>query len=64
MPRIRVEWLKGRTEEQRQALVDRITKAFIDIAKVRPDQVNVIFEEISPELQYKAGVPWSKREQV
>ena len=60
MPRIRVEWLKGRTEKQRQELAERITDAFTEVVAVRPDMVNIIFEEISPELQYKAGVPWSK----
>lgn len=60
MPRIKIEWLSTRTHEQRQALVNRITEAFVDIVKVRPEQVTVIFEEISPRLQAKGGVFWEE----
>ncbi len=56
MPRIRVEWLSTRTDEQRQQLVDTITKAFVDIVGVQPDQVNIVFEEIPPELSAKGGI--------
>ena len=60
MPRIKVEWLATRTDEQRQALVDSITKAFVDIVGVRQDQVNIVFDEIPPELSAKGGVFWSE----
>ena len=42
MPRIKVEWLSTRTDEQRQTLVDTITKAFVDVVGVKPDQVNIV----------------------
>jgi len=61
MPRVRVEWLAIRTPEQRQSLVDHITKGFVEIAKVRPDQVNIVFDEIPPELSAKGGIFWSER---
>lgn len=61
MPRIRVEWLSIRTDEQRQALADRITQAFVEVAKVQPDQVNIVFEEIDPKHQAKGGIFWSER---
>lgn len=60
MPRVRIEWLATRTHEQRQALVNRITEAFVDIVKVRPEQVTVVFEEISPRLQAKGGIFWEE----
>jgi len=60
MPRIRIEWLNTRTQEQRQALVNRITEAFVEIVKVRPDQVNVVFDEIPPHLSAKGGIFWSE----
>ena len=59
MPRIQIEWLATRTQEQRQALADRITDAFVDIVKVRPDQVNIVFWEIPPHLSAKGKVFWS-----
>jgi phenylpyruvate tautomerase PptA (4-oxalocrotonate tautomerase family) len=61
MPRVRVEWLAIRTPEQRQALVARITEAFVEIAHVRTDQVNVVFDEIPPHLAAKGGVFWDER---
>lgn len=60
MPRVRVEWLQGRSKEQRDALSKRITDAFVDIVKVRPDQLTIVFEEISPDFQYKGGITWTQ----
>ena len=60
MPRVRIEWLNTRTQKQRQALVNKITEAFVEIVKVRPDQVNVVFDEIPPHLLAKGGVFWSE----
>jgi 4-oxalocrotonate tautomerase len=62
MPRIRVEWLEGRTQDQRQRLTYAITQAVADIAVVRPEQVTVVFEEIPRHLQAKGGVFWSDRD--
>ncbi|MCK4814391.1 tautomerase family protein [bacterium] len=60
MPRVRVEWLEGRTQEQRQKLVEAITDAFVEIVHVRPDQVTVIFQETPRHLQAKGGKFWSE----
>jgi len=60
MPRVRIEWLNTRTQEQRQALVNKITEAFVEIVKVRPDQVNIVFDEIPPHLSAKGGIFWSE----
>ena len=60
MPRVRIEWIATRTQEQRQALVNKITEAFVEIIKVRPDQVNIVFDEIPPHLSAKGGVFWSE----
>ncbi len=59
-----MEWLQGRSEAQRQALVDGITELFVNIVKVRPDQVNVVFDEIPPEMLYKGGVSWADKRQA
>jgi len=60
MPRVKIEWLNTRTQEQRQALVNKITEAFVEIVRVRPDQVNIVFDEIPPHLSAKGGVFWSE----
>jgi 4-oxalocrotonate tautomerase len=62
MPRIRVEWLEGRTQQQRQLLAEAITRSVAEIARVRPEQVTVVFEEIPRHLQAKGGVFWSDKD--
>ncbi|MBM3451482.1 MAG: 4-oxalocrotonate tautomerase [Armatimonadetes bacterium] len=60
MPRIRVEWLEGRTQEQREELARRFTSAMVDVAGVQPEGVTVVFEEQALNLVMKGGVPWSQ----
>lgn len=61
MPRVQISWLATRTDETRYALVDAITKSFVEIAKVTPDEVTIIFDEIQPHLRAKGGVFSSDR---
>ena len=60
MPRVRVEWLAIRNQDQREALAQRITDAMVEVAHVRPEQVTIVFEEQQPALLFKGGVPWSE----
>ena len=46
MPMITVEWLEGRTPQQKGALTDAITKSFVEIAKVSTDQVWIVFKDV------------------
>jgi phenylpyruvate tautomerase PptA (4-oxalocrotonate tautomerase family) len=62
MPRIRVEWLVGRTEAQRRELASRITTAMCDVARVGPDEVTVVYEEVDRNKMFKGAIPWSERE--
>jgi len=55
MPRITVEWLEGRSKEQRQKIVDDITNSFVKNINLRPKQITIVFKENSPEMQYKGG---------
>jgi 4-oxalocrotonate tautomerase len=60
MPRIRVEWLNTRTEQQRREIAQRVTDAFVEVVSVKPEQVTVVFEEIDPSHQAKGGVFWNE----
>ena len=60
MPRVRIEWLNTRTEQQRRKIAKRITDAFTEVVSVKPEQVTVVFEEIDPRLQAKGGVFWNE----
>ena len=59
MPRVRVEWLSGRSDAQRAELARRITEAVVDVVGVRPDQISVVFDERPPTHYFRAGVAWS-----
>ncbi len=45
MPVITVEWLEGRTAEQKAKLADAITNAFVDVAKIQKEQVWIVFRD-------------------
>lgn len=45
MPLIRIEWMPGRTKEQKARLADAITKAMVEIGNAPADQVWITFHE-------------------
>ena len=46
MPVIRVEWLEGRTPQQKEQLTTAITEAFVKIAQVSPEHVWIVFHDV------------------
>ena len=46
MPVITVEWLEGRSAEQKRQLVEALTKAFAEIAQVSKDHVWIVFRDV------------------
>ena len=46
MPVVKVEWLEGRTPQQKSQLTEAITNAFVEIAKVSKEQVWIVFEDV------------------
>lgn len=46
MPVIQVEWLEGRTAQQKAQLTEAITKAFVETAKVSAEQVWIVFKDV------------------
>ncbi len=46
MPVVTVEWLEGRTAQQKAQLADALTRAFVDIARVQQEQVWVVFRDV------------------
>ena len=46
MPVITVEWLEGRTPQQKAQLADAITRAFVDVAQVSKEQVWIVFRDV------------------
>jgi phenylpyruvate tautomerase PptA (4-oxalocrotonate tautomerase family) len=56
MPRITIEWFNTRTDEQRQEIARRITEVMVEVAKVRPQDVAIRFDEIDPRFFARGGV--------
>ena len=46
MPVIKIEWLAGRTPQQKAKLADAITQAFMAAAQVPKEQVWIVFEDV------------------
>ena len=46
MPVITIDWLEGRTAQQKAQLVEAITSAFVNVAKVSKDHVWIVFRDV------------------
>ena len=46
MPVITVDWLEGRTPQQKAQLAQAMTEAFVAIAKVSKEQVWIVFNDV------------------
>ncbi len=46
MPVLTVEWLEGRTAQQKAQLTEALTNAFVEIAKVQKDEVWIVFRDV------------------
>ncbi len=46
MPVVTIEWLEGRTAQQKRELADTLTNAFVEIAKVQKEQVWIVFRDV------------------
>lgn len=55
MPRINIEWVEGRTKEQRDELARRITQDCIDVVGADPSSVSISFRDNSTENMYRGG---------
>lgn len=56
MPIIQVEMLKGRTLEQKRALVEKVTEAVMETAKCPKEAVKIIIREMEFENYSQGGV--------
>ena len=46
MPMVTVEWFEGRTTEQKAALAQRMTSAFVEVAGTPRDQIWIRFHDV------------------
>lgn len=62
MPFVTVKLLEGRTNDQKRAIVEKITTAVVESANVPAERVHVIIEEMSPNNYGHAGVRISDKD--
>ncbi|WP_163527469.1 2-hydroxymuconate tautomerase [Halobacillus ihumii] len=55
MPIITVQMLEGRTDDQKKALVERVTDAVTDTTGARKEAVTVVIEEMAKQHYGVAG---------
>lgn len=56
MPIVQVEMLKGRTLEQKRALVEKVTQAIVETANCPKEAVKIIIREMEFDDFAQAGV--------
>lgn len=49
MPVVTVEWLEGRSAEEKRQVAQALTQAFVDLARVPADQVWIVFRDVRRE---------------
>lgn len=55
MPVVTIQMAKGRTQEQKRALVEGITNTIMQTLKVDPDWVTILISELERENIARAG---------
>ncbi|MGE6630394.1 2-hydroxymuconate tautomerase [Bacillus sp. NPDC077027] len=55
MPIVTVQMLEGRTDEQKRALVEKVTEAVVETTGAGVEKVSVIIEEMKKEHYAVAG---------
>lgn len=56
MPVVTVKLLEGRTDEQKKALVEKMTEVICETVNAKPEAVTIILEEMSKNHYATAGV--------
>ena len=54
MPIVTVEWLQGRSQQQKRQLAQALTRAFVEIAQVPKEQVWIVFRDV-PRADWAIG---------
>jgi 4-oxalocrotonate tautomerase len=57
MPMVTIEWLNGRSPAQKAKLSKAMTRAFVEIAKVKPEQMWIVFRDVKRSDWAMGGKP-------
>jgi 4-oxalocrotonate tautomerase len=56
MPNVTIEWLEGRTLEERRAVIAGVTDLLVEAAHARREAVQVTFREMTKESWGRGGL--------
>ena len=56
MPNVTIEWLEGRTVDQRRAVIKGITDLLVEEANARREAVQVTFRDMTKETWGRGGL--------
>ncbi|RUL53126.1 MULTISPECIES: 2-hydroxymuconate tautomerase [Lysinibacillus] len=56
MPIVTVKLLEGRTDEQKKALVEKVTEAVVETVNAKPEAVTIVIEEMAKNHYATGGV--------
>lgn len=56
MPTVMIDFYKGRTLEQKRAMVKKVTEALVETIQCKPEAVHITLREISPEDVANGGI--------
>lgn len=55
MPIVRIEWFKGRTNDQKEAVAKAITEVMQTHAQVKPESLIIVFDDVERDNWATAG---------
>ena len=60
MPIVHIDFLEGRTQEQKEAMMKKVTEAICDTLIVEPEKVRIVLNEKSTDEISVGGIPMTK----
>lgn len=61
MPIVTIDFYKGRTLEQKRAMVKKVTEALVETIQCKPESVQISLRETSPDEVANGGILNSDR---
>lgn len=59
MPIVQIEIVKGRTVEQKRAMVDKVTEVLVETIQCKKEAVTIVIREMDKEHIAKGGILFS-----
>lgn len=61
MPYVRIELIEGRSEDQKAAVAEAVTKALVELAGAKAESIFIVFDDVPPHNWASGGKLLSRR---